>query len=96
MSRNFLFAEFGDNQIVRKIAKKFFQKKLRKYLVSFGSGCNFASLLRLTRLSNCVSVFFDAFSERKAEIIEMFAMRKLTVQRQGRELPSPRQDSEDR
>ena len=38
---------------------------------------------------NCVSDFFDAFFGRCAgrgrEFIEMFAMRKLTVQRQGRE-----------
>ena len=43
-------------------------------------------------MSNCVSDFFDAFFRRssggaEAEFIEMFAMRKLTVQRQGRETP---------
>ena len=42
------------------------------------------------KMLNCVSDFFDAFFGGcfwggKLEFIEMFAMRKLTVQRQGRE-----------
>ena len=50
-------------------------------------------------MSNCVSDFFDAFFGRSsgaagAEIIEMFAMRKIdSAETRKGKLPSPRQDS---
>ena len=48
-----------------------------KYLVGLRGGCNFASLFGSQDVQDCVSDFFDAFSGRWREIIEMFAMRKI-------------------
>ena len=48
-----------------------------KYLADMPSGCNFASLFGSQDVQDCVSDFFDAFSGRWHEIIEMFAMRKI-------------------
>ena len=66
------------NKLLIKVIFEFF---LPKYLVGLRDGSNFASLFGSQDGSNCVSDFFDAFFGRsfcrEAEIIEMFAMRKI-------------------